>query len=165
MRIPAKFCVPFTIGFLALALPVSSQSQGRYIDLDQLSPSQLSSYLNAELDDVYIGRNAYGEYDLDDLFSLIMEALSDAGDYDSNESDDDSDQGEQVITQANLRAEMAEDGVRLEDVVWGALQTADQYSRNNTSGIIKVIKRPDKKATLLGAVSAVSKDVAAVVVD
>ena len=151
------------MAIFALVLPVNSQSQGRYVDLDQLSPDQLSSFLNAELDDIYIGRNVYGEYDLDDLFDLVMEALSDAGDYDFNESDDDNDQGEQVITQANLRAEMAEDGVTLEDVVWQALETADQYSQNNTSGIIRVAERPDKKATLKTTVAVVSRNVAAAV--
>ena len=117
------------------------------------------------MDDIYIGRDANGQYDLDDLFDLVMEALSDSGDYDSNESDDDSDQGEQVITQANLNAEMAEDGVTLEDVVWQALETADQYSQNNASGIIKVQGRPNKRATLRTTVSVVSRNVTAVIRD
>ena len=112
MRIPMKLSVSISIAILALMLPGYSQSQGRYVDLDQLSANQLSAFLNAELDDIYIGRDANGQYDLDDLFDLVMEALSDSGDYDSNESDDDSDQGEQVITQANLNAEMAEELAR-----------------------------------------------------
>ena len=144
---------------LCTAVPTKSLAQGRGVDLDQISQDQLNGALYAELDDIYFGRNRNGLYDLDDLFDLIMEALSDNGDYDRNESEDDDDQGEQTITSYNLSAEMEEAGYSLEDVVWNALQTSDQYSNNSSPGIVQVQNRPDRRARLSYAVPAVINNV------
>lgn len=137
------------------AFPSISVAQYRNVELDTLSIEQLQYYINAELDDIYIEYDKSENYDINLIFDIVMEALSDRGDYindqDENDDgtiDDDNDEGEQIITSANLASEMSEAGVSLENVVWQSLQISDRYSRNNNSEIITIQESTDRTANL-----------------
>lgn len=139
----------------AASFPSISIAQYRNIELDTLSIEQIQYYLNAELDDIYIEYDESENYDVNLIFDIIMEALSDRGDYindqDENDDgtiDDDNDEGEQIITSANLASEMSEAGVSLENVVWQSLQISDRYSRNNNSEIMTIQESTDRTANL-----------------
>lgn len=143
-------------------LPGISTAQNQYVDLDNLSSEQLQYYLNAELDDAYVILDENRSYNINFMFNIIMEALSDNGDYSNDQDenddgviDDDNDEGEQVITSANLASEMAEAGTSLQEVVWQALKTADQYSNNTNSEIMNVQMAPDDTVTLPRSISIV----------
>lgn len=93
-------------------------------DLDDLSPQELAQALEDELDDLFdeLGLDEDEEYPDQDLYNEIMIALSDQGD------DDD----ESVITFAELKEEVGEARTTVEAVVLGAVQAADQMSRQES---------------------------------
>lgn len=117
----------------ALLLPWPATSNEHDIDLDALPTEQLDAALDAELgaDDLWqFGIDVQKAYPLKVLHAAILRALSDEGD----------DEDEQIITEADLQEEMEEAGADLGEVVWHALQQADQIaSRRPASHYLRVV--------------------------
>lgn len=96
-------------------------------DLDSLPPEELDEDLTAELADVFEQLDdPNAAYPIDELYTVIMAALS----------DDNDDGAEDEISQADLEAEMEEAGTDLQNVVMGALRQADTASIG-TLGVVK----------------------------
>ncbi len=94
-------------------------------DLDRYTDEQLQEYLFAELDDMSQFESPDEQYDIDELRSAILTALSDEGDED--------DEGEQQIDRADLVEEMNEAETTVEDVVDEALARADELASRTGS--------------------------------
>ena len=115
---PASAATPHGLHFLI------AEEAGR--DLDSLPAEELDEDLNAELADVFEQLDdANAAYPIDELYTVIMAALSDNGD----------DGAEDEISEADLQAEMEEAGTSLQDVVMGALRQADTASIG-TPGVV-----------------------------
>ena len=100
-------------------------------DLDNCSPTQLERELSEELDDVFELIRTDNPVTLQQAFNAVMYALS----------DEDDDPDESVVDFDELEAEMEEAGTTLEEVVWDALNEADEYVGRPTPGIYKVASR------------------------
>ena len=140
---------------LAVLLPLPALSNEQNMDLDDLTPEELSAALEGE-----VGAEDLAQYDVDMdqayplevLLEAILGAFSDAGD----------DADEQVITEEDLKAEMDEAGTDLRTVVWNALQRADNYaSMRPASFYLRVVANTlaRKDGLTLGGIGATqSKD-------
>ena len=100
-------------------------------DLDNCSPTQLERELSEELDDVFELIRTDNPVTLQQAFNAVMYALS----------DEDDDPDESVVDFDELEAEMEEAGTTLEEVVWDALNEADEFASRPTPGIYKVASR------------------------
>ena len=100
-------------------------------DLDDLSQEDLDQELTDELDDIFDRGGADNPVSLQQAFTEVMYALSDAGD----------DASESIVDFDELEAEMEEAGTSLEQEVWNALNEADEYVSRPTPGIYKVASR------------------------
>lgn len=119
------FAAPMRLALgAALALALAS-AHGRHpdLELDALSDAQIDAMLQAELDDADLAACGLGNpraaLSVDDMFQVVMCALGDAGDDDSEDDLDIDD----------LEAEMAEAGQRLDNVVYAALVRADALAQ------------------------------------
>ena len=100
-------------------------------DLDDLSQEDLDQELTDELNDIFDRGGADNPVSLQQAFTEVMYALSDAGD----------DASESIVDFDELEAEMEEAGTSLEQEVWNALNEADEYVSRPTPGIYKVASR------------------------
>ena len=87
--------------------------------------------MSEELDDVFELIRTDNPVTLQQAFNAVMYALS----------DEDDDPDESVVDFDELEAEMEEAGTTLEEVVWDALNEADEYVGRPTPGIYKVASR------------------------
>jgi len=94
-------------------------------DLDTYTDEQLQEALFAELDDMPQIQSPDEQYDIEELRSAILTALSDEG--------DEGDEAEQEIDRADLDEEMSEAETTVGDVVDEALARADELASRTGS--------------------------------
>jgi hypothetical protein len=124
-RTPALRRLIVALALLCTALVFATgPAQARHpdLELDDLDDDTLDAMLQAELDDddliaCGIG-NPHAAVSVERMFAVVMCALGDAGD-----SGD-----ERALDLDDLEAEMREAGTTLRDVVWAAIQEADELA-------------------------------------